>query len=81
MPKKFVNVICIIYLNNILIFNEDSTNRQRYVQHILKYLKNFKFYVHLNKCEFNIEKMEFLTFIIFIKEIRMNSKQIQMMKE
>ena len=81
MLKELVNIICMIYLDDILIFNEDSTNHQRHVQQVLERLKNFELYVNLKKCEFDIEEIEFLDFIIFIKEIRMNSKRIQMIKE
>ena len=65
-----------IYLNDILIFNEDSTKHRLHVQRILKRLKNYELYINLKKCEFDIDKIDFLNFIIFIKEIRMNSKRI-----
>ena len=31
MLKEFVNVICIIYLNDILTFKENSTKHQRHI--------------------------------------------------
>ena len=76
-----MNVIYVIYLNDILIFNKDSTNHQRHVQQVLERLKNFEFYVNLKKCEFDIEEIKFLSFIVFIKEVRMNSKRIQIIKK
>ena len=79
--RKLVNVTCVIYLNNILIFNEDSANHQRHVQQVLERFKDFELYVNQKKCEFDIEEIEFLNFIIFTKKIRMNSKRIQMIKE
>ena len=79
--RELVNVICVIYLNDILIFNEDSTNHRRHVQQVLERLRDFELYVNLKKCEFDIEKIEFLDFIVFTKEIRMNSKRIQMIKK
>ena len=51
------------------------------MQQVLKRFKNFELYVNLKKYEFDIEKIEFLNFIIFIKEVRMNLKRIQMIKE
>ena len=71
-----INVICVIYLNDILIFNEDSTKHRLHVQRVLKRFKNYKLYINLKKCEFDINKIDFLNFIIFTKEIQMNSKQI-----
>ena len=79
--KKLINVICVIYLNNILIFNENSTKYRLHVQRILERLKNYELYINLKKCEFDINEIDFLNFIIFIKEVQMNSKRIQMIKE
>ena len=51
------------------------------MQQVLERLKNFELYVNLKKCELDVEKIEFLNFIIFTKEIRMNSKRSQMIKK
>ena len=74
--RKLINVIYVIYLNDILIFSENSTKHRLHVQRILERLKNYELYINLKKCEFNIDKIDFLNFIIFTKEIRMNSKRI-----
>ena len=76
MLKKLVNIICVIYLNDILVFNKDLTNHQRHVQQVLERFRNFEFYVNLKKCKFDIKEIEFLNFIIFAKRVRMNSKRI-----
>ena len=51
------------------------------MQQVLERLRDFELYVNLKKCEFDIEKIEFLGFIVFTKEVRMNSKRIQMIKK
>ena len=79
--RKLVDIICVIYLNHILIFNEDSTEHWRHMQQVFERFKNFELYVNLKKCEFDIEKIEFLSFIVFTKRIWMNSKRIQMIKK
>ena len=79
--RNLINVIYVIYLNDILIFSDESANHKHHVQQIFKRFKNYELYVNLKKCEFDIDEIEFLSFIIFIKEMRMNSKQIQMIKK
>ena len=37
--RKFVDMICVIYLNDILIYNNDSTQHWRHVRFVLKRLK------------------------------------------
>ena len=68
-------------MNDILIFNEHLTKHWLHVQQVLKRFKNYKLYINLKKCEFDINEINVLNFIIFIKKIQMNSKQIQMIKE
>ena len=68
-------------MNDILIFNEDSTKHRLHVQRILERFKNYELYINLKKCEFDIDEVDFLDFIIFIKRIRMDSKRIQMIKK
>ena len=79
--KEFVNNICIIYLNDILIYNENLTKHWWYVQMIFKRLRQFQLSVNLKKCQFDIKKIEFLKFIIFIDEVRMNLKRVRTIKE
>ena len=74
--KDLVNVTCVIYLNDILIFSDESANHRRHVRQVLERLKDYELYVNLKKCEFDIDEIEFLSFIVFTKEIRMNSKRI-----
>ena len=74
--KSLMNVTCVIYLNNILIFSDKSANYKYYVQQIFERFKNYELYINLKKCEFNINKIKFLNFIVFTKEIEINLKQI-----
>ena len=39
--RDFIDVICVVYLNNILIYNNDSTHYWRNVKKMLKRLKNY----------------------------------------
>ena len=70
--RELVDIICVIYLNDILIFNKDSTKHRRHVQQVLERLSDFEFYINLKKYKFDIEEIEFLNFIIFTKKIQMN---------
>ena len=79
--KRLVDVICVIYLNDILIFNENLTKYRCHMQQILERFKDFEFYINFKKCEFDIKEIDILNFIIFIKRVRMNSKQIQMIRK
>ena len=48
---------------------------------IFKRLRQFQLFVNLKKCQFDIKKIEFLKFIVFIDEVRMNSKRMRTINE
>ena len=48
---------------------------------IFKRLRQFQLFVNLKKCQFDIKEVEFLKFIVFIDEIRMNSKRMRTINE
>ena len=79
--RDFIDVICVVYLNDILIYNNDSTHHWRNVKKVLKRLKNYQLYVNLKKYRFAIIKIKFLNFIIFTKRIRMNEKRVRIIKK
>ena len=79
--RNFIDVICVVYLNNILIYNNNSTHYWRNIKKMLKRLKNYQLYVNLKKCRFVIIKVEFLNFIIFTKKVRINEKRVQIIKK
>ena len=67
--RKLVNVICVIYLNNILIYNENSTKHWCYMKQMLERLRDYQLYINLKKCQFDAKEIEVLKFIISIDEI------------
>jgi len=77
---KLLNDFCIVYLNDILIFFIKKTDHVDHMKQILERLRKFKLYASLKKCEFFIIKVNFLKFIIFIKNILMNSSKINIIK-
>jgi len=68
-------------MNDILMYNNDSTKHWRYVRQILERLRKYSLYVNLKKCKFNITKIEFLDFIVFLKDVQMNLKRIETIKK
>ncbi len=49
---KFLNIICLIYLNDILIFSKTCEKHVHHVWQILDKLQILKLYIKLFKCEF-----------------------------
>ncbi len=77
---EFLNDFYIVYLNDILIFFIKKIDHVDHMKQILKKLRKFKLYASLKKCEFFITKVNFLEFIIFIKDVLMNSSRVNIIK-
>ena len=57
--RKYLNIFVIIYVNDILIFSNNQQKHNKYVRLMLNRLKQYDFFVKLNKCEFDVQKMFF----------------------
>ena len=79
--RDFINVVYVVYLNDILIYNNESTQHWRNVRKMLKRLRNYQLYVNLKKCRFVIIEIEFLNFVMFTKKMRMNEKRVRIIKK
>ncbi len=77
---EHMNFICVVYLNNILIYSQLKEEHKHHVCEILEWLRRYKLFVNLKKCVFFINTVEFLRFIVSITDVTMNSQQIDTIK-
>ena len=74
--KEYFDIFCSIYLDNILVYNNNQKEYVQYVKQILEKLKQTKLYLNINKYQFYIQKMKYLDLIIITKRLKMDSKKI-----
>ncbi len=72
-----INIYCVIYLDDILIYFINSADHQRHVHEFLKKFRNFKLYLKLSKCEFSINRVKFLNFMIIIRGIDIERSRVE----
>jgi len=77
---EHMNFICVVYLNDILIYSQLKEEHKHHVCEILERLRHYKLFVNLKKCVFSTDTVEFLKFIVSITEVTMNSQQIDTIK-
>jgi hypothetical protein len=75
--REYLNVFCIAYLNDILIYNCTRKKHLSYIRKMLEFLKQAGLYAKIQKCEFFKNETIFLGVIIGRNEIRMNPKKIE----
>jgi hypothetical protein len=76
-----VDVTCVIYLDDILIFSEDPTEHPEAVRQVLERLRTHRLYVNLKKCSFSANEVEFLGFIVGPKGVTMDPTRVSTVSE
>ena len=72
----FLNIFCIAYMNDILIYSNSKKKHTQHVHQILEQLRVVDLQVNIEKCKFSIIKVKYLNLIIIINEIKMNFEKI-----
>ena len=67
--REHLNVICVIYLNNIVIYSRDENKHEKHVHEILKCLAKTDLHAKLKKCNFNVRKVHFLRYVMTLKRV------------
>src|SRR5271156_559487 len=79
--SELINYFIVIYLNNILIYFKLGEDYYTYIRIIIKRLRKYKLYIKLSKCFFNINKVEFLGFIISFIRVKPDLNRILTIKK
>ena len=77
-----LDIFVIVYLDDILIYTkDDGDGHVAAVQWVLEQLKKFLLYANLKKCRFYQDKVRFLGHVISSKNIYMEDKRIEAVKQ
>ena len=69
--------ICVVYLDDIIIFSDDIEDHIRHVTSVADRLRVFNLKVNLKKCKFATTQVEYLSHIISNGEISPNPTKIE----
>lgn len=78
--KDYINKICLVYLDDIIIFSASLEEHLDSLTKIFKRLEDVNLMVQLDKSEFLKKETEFLGHIITLDGIRPNPKKIECVK-
>ncbi len=74
---EYLYQFCQIYLDDIIIYSKILKKHKRHVRLILNKLREADLQMNINKCKFHVQEIIFLKLLIFIEELKMNSRKIQ----
>ena len=78
MLQHLVNIICVIYLNDILIYSVIRKQHVKDVCTVFLWLQEYCLYVNLKKCSFFVLEVEFLGFVVGTMRVKMDPSQVKL---
>jgi len=77
--QDFLNKFCSAYVNNILIFTDESLHQHwNHVWKVLLWLQEAGLQIDIDKCEFEVKSIKYLEFILKVRKgIQMNSQKVK----
>lgn len=76
-----VDMTCVVYLDDILIYSSDPAEHWQHVKQMLERLRKFQLYTSLKKCQFYTTQVKFLGFVISTKRVAMNAEKVAIIKD
>jgi len=75
--RPWLDHFCTAYLDDVLIYSESLREHQQHVRTILKALQAAGLYVKVEKCEFHVQKIEYLGLVITTEGLEMDPAKIE----
>lgn len=75
--RDYLDIFCIVYLDNILIFSRSQAEHDIHVQQVLERLKGANLFANAQKCEFDKPEVTYLGYRIGADGICMDPKKLE----
>ena len=79
--KDLLDVCVVIYLNDILIYSNNPNKHVKQVNKVLDCLIKHSLFAKIEKCEFDIDMIESLGFVINLDGIHMDKSKVKVIQD
>lgn len=79
--RDYINKICVVYLDDILIYSKNEKEHSEHVSTIINVLRKHQLYAKKSKCEFYVPKIQFLGHELSAKGITPDKEKILAIKD
>lgn len=76
-----VDICCVVYLDDILIYSESRDQHARDLCAVLARLRKFALYANRKKCRFFTQEVEFLGYIVSTAGVAMDKRRVDTIEE
>ena len=73
--------MCVVYLDDILIYSEDESQHKEHVREVLRCLRKHGLYAKAEKCEFHTDTTEYLGYMLSPASLSMSSEKVKAVQE
>ena len=76
MLDSLLDYICVVYLDDILIYSKNPEEHIEYVRQMLERLQAYSLYAKLLKCYFDTTKVDFLRYVVSTNGVSIEKDQV-----
>ena len=81
MFSDLLDVCIVVYLDNILIYSDDIMQHRSHVKEVLKRLQKVGLYTKAEKCEFYLDSVEYLGYVLSPAGLTMSDAKVKTIQE
>jgi transposase InsO family protein len=74
--SDLLDVCCVVYLDDILIYSESLEEHRRTVRMVLERLRKYRLYAKLSKCAFEVDTVNFLGYVVNPEGVGMERSRV-----
>ena len=76
-----IDVCVVVYLDDILIYSDNLSDHRKHVRDVLRRLRKHRLFCGTEKCEFHVQTVEYLGFILSPSGLTMDEKKVRTITE
>jgi hypothetical protein len=74
--REFLDDFSVVYLDDVLIYSKDLKEYKRHVRKVLERLQEAVLFLKPSKCQFHVQEVEFLGFVILADGVTMDPAKV-----
>jgi len=79
--SDLLDVHVVVYLDDILIYSNDITQHWSHIKEVLKWLRKSGLYTKAEKCEFHLDSVEYLGYVLSPSGLTMSNAKVKTIQE